>query len=89
MAKVFFEGLQRLDFDTQDGKHIDGYNFHIAYPDEGTIGRYTDRKFVSIEMWNNLGFSLDELSKLVQHDVELETNIKGKITGVSPVGKST
>lgn len=87
MANVFFEGIQRLDFDTKDGKHIDGYNLHIAYPDEGTIGRYTDTKFISIDMWKNLGFSLETLTPLVQHDVELETNIKGKVTGVKAIGK--
>lgn len=87
MAKVFFEGIQRLDFDTKDGKHIDGYNLHIAYPDENVIGRRTDTKFVSIEAWNNLGFSLEKLTPLVQHDVELETNIKGKVIGVKEIGK--
>lgn len=87
MAKVFFEGIQRLDFDTKDGKHIDGYNLHIAYPDEHTIGRYTDTKFIDIVSWNNLGFSLENLTPLVQHDVELEVNIKGKVTGVRAIGK--
>lgn len=85
MAKVFLEGIQHLDFDTKEGNHINGYNLHIAYPDENVIGKMTDKKFISAEAFNNLGFSLDEISALVQHDVELETNIKGKVVAIHEI----
>lgn len=85
MAKVFLEGIQQLDFDTKDGNHITGFNLHIAYADEHVIGRITDKKFISSESWKNLGFSLDEISALVQHEVYLETNLKGKVVGINPV----
>lgn len=85
MAKVFFEGIQRLDFDSSDGKHIQGYNLHIAYPDENVIGRMTSKKFLSDEAFDNLGFTVDNLASLTQSDVELETNIKGKIIGIKPI----
>lgn len=85
MAKVFLEGIQHLDFDTKEGNHINGYNLHIAYPDENVVGKMTDKKFISAEAFNNLGFSLDEISALVQHDVELETNIKGKVVAIHEI----
>lgn len=85
MAKVFFEGIQHLDFDTKEGNHISGYNLHVAYPDENVIGRMTDKKFISEEAFNNLGFSVDGLAALVQHEVELETNIKGRVTGIREI----
>jgi len=85
MAKVFLEGIQHLDFDTKDGKNINGYNLHIAYPDEHVIGRKTDKKFISMEAFKNLGFSFDEIAALAQHDVELETNIDGKVVGIHEI----
>lgn len=85
MAKVFFEGIQRLDFETKEGKRIQGYTFHIAYPDQSVIGRKTDHKFVSEEACHNLGFSVDGLAPLVLHEIELETNINGKIIGIKPI----
>lgn len=85
MAKVFLEGIQHLDFDTKEGKHINGYSLHIAYPDENVIGKMTDKKFISAEAFKNLGFSLDEISALVQHEVELETNIKGKVVSIHEI----
>lgn len=85
MAKVFLEGIQHLDFENKKGERINGYNLHISYPDEHVIGKYVDTKFISMEAWNNLGFSLDKLSPLVQHDVDLETNIKGKVIAVNAI----
>lgn len=85
MAKVFLEGIQHLDFDTKEGNHISGYNLHIAYPNEKVVGKITDKKFISAEAFKNLGFSLDEISALVQHDVELETDIKGKVVAIRAI----
>ena len=85
MAKVFLEGIQRLDFDTKDGKHIDGYNLHVAFPDPHVIGKKTDTKFINSETWKKLEFSLDEISALVQREVNLETNLDGKVVGISEI----
>lgn len=85
MAKVFLEGIQRLDFDTKDGNHIDGYKLHVTLHDPHVIGKKTDTKFINSEAWKNLGFSLDEISTLVQHEVELETNLDGKVVGINPI----
>ena len=88
MAKVRLIGLQNLDFETRDGNTIQGLKLHINYPDENVMGLIADSKFISREACKNLGITVDTLSPLIGKDVELETNIKGKVTGVRPVGKS-
>lgn len=88
MAKVNFVGLQELDFESRDGKQIQGFKLHINYLDENVMGLKADSKFVSREACKNLGLTVESLSPLIGKDVELETNLKGSITGVRPVGKS-
>ncbi|MCM1165870.1 MAG: hypothetical protein NC299_09775 [Lachnospiraceae bacterium] len=85
MAKVFLEGIQHMDFDAEDGKRICGYSLHMAYADDNVIGKRVDKKFISAEAFHNLGFSLDEIAALVQTEVELDTNIKGKVVGIHSV----
>lgn len=88
MAKVKFIGLQELDFESRDGKQIQGLKLYINYLDENVMGLKADSKFVSREACKNLGFTVDGLSPLIGKEVEIETNLKGSITGVKPVGKS-
>ena len=82
MAKVNLCGLQPLDFETKEGNIIKGLKLHITYQDENVMGYCCDTKFLSDEACRNLGLSLDTLSPLIGEVVEIETNIKGKITGI-------
>lgn len=88
MAKVHFTGLQDMDFTSRDGKQIDGIKLFFTYPDENVMGIKADSKFVNRDSCKNLGFTVDSLSPLIGKDVEIETNIKGGITGVRAVAKS-
>lgn len=88
MAKVKFVGLQNLDFETRDGKQIQGLKLHINFPDENVMGLMADSKFISRQACTNLGITVEGLTPLIGKDVELETNLKGQVTGVKPVGKS-
>ncbi|MBD5111529.1 MAG: hypothetical protein HDT42_03210 [Ruminococcaceae bacterium] len=88
MAKVNFIGLQNLDFETRDGNQIQGLKLHITFPDENVMGLMADSKFISRDACKNLGLSVDSLSPMIGKEIEIETNIKGKVTGVKPVGKS-
>ena len=88
MAIVRLIGLQNLDFETRDGNTIQGLKLHINYQDENVMGLMADSKFISSEACKNLGITVDTLSPLIGKNVELETNIKGKVTGVRPVDKS-
>lgn len=88
MAKVNFIGLQNLDFETRDGNQIQGLKLHITFPDENVMGLMADSKFISRDACKNLGLSVDSLSPMIGKEIEIETNIKGKVTGVKPIGKS-
>lgn len=89
MAKVFFVGLQNIDFDDRKtGDHIEGLKLHINYLDDNVMGLKADSKFINHEACKNLGFTVDSLAPLIGHEVELETNLKGSVTGVRPVAES-
>ena len=84
MAKVFLVGIQDMNFPTRDGKGvIDGIALQCNYPDLNVIGLRADSKFISREICNAVGFTVASLTPFVQHNVELETNLKGKFVGIS------
>lgn len=82
MAKVKFVGLQELDFETRDGEQIKGLKLHICYPDENVMGLAADSKFLNSASCRNLGLTVDTLTPMIGQDVDLETNLKGKVTGL-------
>lgn len=84
MAKVNLCGVQPLDFETKEGDIIKGLKLHLCCPDENVMGYACDTKFISSAACKNLGISLDDLEPLIGQVVELETNLKGKITLVKP-----
>ena len=84
MAKVFLVGIQDMNFPTRDGSgRIDGIALQCNYPDRNVIGLRADSKFISREICNAVGFTKESLAPYVQHNVELETNLKGKVIGIS------
>lgn len=82
MPKVNLCGVQPLDFETKEGDTIKGIKLHVSYQDENVMGYAVDTKFISQASCKNLGISIDDLEPLIGTVVELETNIKGKITSV-------
>lgn len=84
MAKVNLCGVQPLDFDTKEGDTIKGLKLHFTYQDENVMGYAADTKFISEAACKNLGISLDILEPFIGQVVELETNLKGKITSINP-----
>ena len=77
MAKVFLVGIQDMNFPTRDGKGvIDGIALQCNYPDSNVIG-------LRDEICNAVGFTVASHTPYVQHNVELETNLKGKVVGIS------
>lgn len=87
MAKVKLVGLQSLDFETRDGKFIQGIKLHFTAPDENVMGQLADSKFINSSACANLGITIDSLSPLIGKQIELDTNLKGSITGVHAVDK--
>lgn len=84
MAKVQLVGIHDMDFLTRDGKdRIDGIALQVNYKDENVYGLKAESKFISRELCNNIGFTVDYLKPFIGKTVELETNLKGKVVGIS------
>lgn len=84
MAKVFLVGIQDMNFPTRDGSgRIDGIALQCNYPDPNVIGLKADSKFISRALCNSVGFTVESLTPYVKHNVELETNLNGKVVGIS------
>ena len=80
--KVELVGLQLLDFPSKDGGQIKGINLEINFKDDNVYGKRADAKFISDIALKNLGITLDELLPLINSEVDLELNLKGKVVGI-------
>ena len=87
--KVRLVGLQPLDFPSKDGGQIKGINLECNFDDENVYGKKADKKFISDIVLKNRGLKLDDLLPLVDSDVELELNFKGKVNGITPIRKDS
>lgn len=76
-------GVQKLDFDNDKGEKIQGLKLHIAFKDPYVSGLKCDSKFISEAACKNLGISESSLTPLIGKPVVLETDLKGKVVGVS------
>ena len=86
MAKVHLVGIHDMDFPTRDGKdRIDGIALQINYKDANVYGLKVESKFISRELCKTIGFTVDYLTPFIGKTVELETNINGKVVGISEV----
>lgn len=85
MAKVSLLGVQELDFTTQDGKEIKGIKLHVYYPDDLVYGFKADTKFISDDAVKNLRINVAEIKDLCGTEINIDTNISGRITGLSSV----
>lgn len=85
MAKVFLLGVQELDFTTQDGKEIKGIKLHVYYPDDLVYGFKADTKFISDDAVKNLRINVAEIKDLCGTEINIDTNISGRIMGLSSV----
>lgn len=83
--KVRLVGLRPLDFPSSDGTQIKGINLECNFDDEGTYGKKADHKFMSDIVLKNLGLKLDDLLPLINSEVDLELNFKGKVNGITPI----
>lgn len=90
MAKVDLVGVQELDFiDKKTGNPVQGLSLQINFLDPNVMGKKADHKFISRVLCEELKITTETLKPLIFKEVELETNLKGQVTGVKPVAKST
>lgn len=85
MAKVNLCGVQPMDFTTNEGDQIKGLKLHVSYQDENVMGFACEAKFLSAQACKNLGITVDSLEPMIGEVVEIETNIKGKITAIKAI----
>lgn len=89
MAKVDLVGVQELDFvDKKTGNPVQGISLQINFLDPNVMGKRADHKFLSRELCEQLKYTVDFFKPLIFTEIELETNLKGQVTGVKPVAKS-
>lgn len=85
MAKVNLVGIHDMDFPTKEGGRIDGIALQVTYSDPNVYGLKAESKFISRDLCNNIGFNAEYLLPFIGKTVELETNLKGKVVGISEV----
>ncbi|AWW26993.1 hypothetical protein [Acetobacterium sp. KB-1] len=68
-------GYQRLDFKTDDGKQMDGYNIFVTHKGENIRGMKADKKYMPADALSKLGVDLD---RLVGKKVNIFCDLKGK-----------
>lgn len=85
MAKVHLVGVQPLDFPNKEGDQIKGINLHVNYDDENVYGKKADTKFLSDILCVNKGITVDTLLPLCGTDIDIDVNLKGKVTGITPL----
>ncbi len=83
--KVRLVGLQPLDFESKDGGQIKGIKLHVSFQDENVMGYACDTKFLTAQSCKNLGITVDDLEPMIGQVVDIETNLKGRVTGINPV----
>lgn len=78
--KVTLIGFKSVDFvDRETGKNVNGVNVFISYPDAGTTGKCAEKSYISAEVFNSFGVSLELLEKYIGKDINIEYNKRGKI----------
>lgn len=61
---------------------IKGINLECNFVDDNVYGKKADAKFISDIALKNLGITLEDLLPLINSEVDLELNFKGKVVGI-------
>ena len=75
--KYMLVGIRPTEFDTKDGKHIDGVNIFVSYDDINTKGQATDKFFILKENFNK------ELNDLLGVEIDIQFNRYGKLSNIT------
>lgn len=71
-------GFKKSEFDTQDGKHISGYNLYCTYPLDKGEGEGVERLFMTSDKLIDCGYAPN-----VGDEIRVEYNRYGKPAAVS------
>lgn len=76
-------GFKKVNFTNDNtGEVIEGVKVFFAYPEEKTVGREADGKFISQNVFDGFGFTVEKLAASVDKIVNLEFNKYGKVCGI-------
>lgn len=89
MAKVELVGIEEVDYvSKKTGNPVQGINLFVNYLDPNVMGKRAENKYLSRNLCTQLHITVDSLAPYIFQEVELETNLKGFVTGVKPLEKS-
>jgi len=78
--KVTLIGFKSVDFTDEDnGKHIEGMNLFISYPDADVVGKAAEKQFINKTVFDDFGVSPELLKKYIDKEINIEYNRRGKI----------
>lgn len=81
--KCVLLGFKKVNFTNDNtGEVIEGVKVFFAYPEEKTVGREADGKFISQNVFDSFGFKAEQLAAAVDDTVNIEFNKYGKICGI-------
>lgn len=81
--KVSLIGVRSINFTTDEGNEISGIKLFIAYPEDNVYGKICDSRFITANVFTNLGVPVDTLLNSIGSEIDIEINPKGKIVGIS------
>lgn len=81
--KVSLIGVRSINFTTDEGNEISGIKLFIAYPEDNVYGKICDSRFITDNVFSNLGVPVDTLLNSIGSEIDIEINPKGKVVGIS------
>lgn len=71
-------GHRKVDFDTDDGKHISGFSVFLSVPRDGVTGVATEKFFISMDKFRSSPFKPNDR-------VRISFNRYGKVDRIAVV----
>lgn len=82
MAKVKLYGVQELNFDADDGKHVEGIKLHFGAFNKHVYGEKVDTKFFDVPACDRLGLNYSDLCSWVGKEIDFDLDFSREIVGI-------
>jgi len=76
-------GIEDMNFKLDNGEVIDGVRLHFVTVDPNVMGNFAGQKFVQRKALSNLGLSLKSFEELLNQEVNMFFNQKGRFCGIA------
>lgn len=81
--KCTLVGIQDVNFQSKDGKAVDGVKLHYCHATDNVVGYKANTGYVSRNVFNSFGLKVDELATILNSVIDLEFDPNGKICGIT------